>query len=350
MRNNYLSLALALSCLCWPSGLWAAGINYDGTNLDLNKEFVRTQCGTQWKKTMKEISGLAASRTTPGYLWEHGDENLDGNRRILAIQPDGTQIMEVKINTGSSDRDDWEDIATGGYDGKSYVFIGAFGDNDGNFKDEYYIYYFEEPTIVSGTTITVSVNYIRFGYPDEKAHNTETLMYDNVEQAFYIADKVKDAACSLYRLPFRTDYGNELQKLTLVTSLGTTDKFDLVCGGDISPDGNWMAIKNKKVVLLWERQGTESLSETAKRRPVQIDAYEKEEQGESLAWLDASTFYTTSDSKDDVPIYRYVREGYVATRVESVKEEQSTMKVLREGQLVIIREGKVYSIQGQTLK
>ena len=36
-------------------------------------------------------------------------------------------------------------------------------------------------------------------------------------------------------------------------------------------------------------------------------AYVKEEQGESLAWLNDSVFYTTSDSKDDTPIYKYVR-------------------------------------------
>ena len=284
---------------------WGAGINYNGTTLQENTDFTRTECGTMKKKTMKEISGLAASRQTPGYLWAHGDENTGDNRKIIAIQPDGTLAMTVNLTTPNTDRDDWEDIATGIYDGKNYIFIGAIGDNDLKFNDQYYIYYFEEPAITSSTQ-NIMVNTICFGYPDNKAHNTETLMYDNVEQMFYIADKA-DGVCHLYKLPFSTTYGTGVQRLTEVCALGNGSKFKLANGGDISPDGQWMAIKNEEYVLLWERQGAESLSATAQRNPMQVMAYQKEEQGESLAWLDATTFYTTSDSKKDTPIYKYMR-------------------------------------------
>ena len=92
---------------------WAAdGVNYDGTKLTLNNEFTRSQCGTAYKKVMKEISGLACSRTTPGYLWAHGDENTGDNRKIIAIQPSGSLAMTVNITTPNTNRDDWEDIAT----------------------------------------------------------------------------------------------------------------------------------------------------------------------------------------------------------------------------------------------
>lgn len=294
-----VALGLFLACAAWS----ASGINYDGTNLELNNDFTRTECGTQKKDVMKEISGMACSRVTPGYIWEHGDENLNSNRRILAIKPDGTQQMEVKVST-SSDRDDWEDICTGTYGGKNYIFIGAIGDNNLEYKDKYYIYYFEEPAITSGSK-TITASEIVFGYPDNQAHNTETLMYDNVEQVFYIATKA-DGVCSLYSLPFKTDYSGK-QALTKVCDLGNGSKFNLCTGGDITPDGSWMAIKNKQYILLWERQGSESLSATATRRPVQIAAYQEEKQGESLAWEDNSTFYTTSDQKKDVPIYKYTR-------------------------------------------
>lgn len=294
-----VALGLFMACAAWS----ASGINYDGTNLELNNDFTRTECGTQKKDVMKEISGMACSRVTPGYIWEHGDENLNSNRRILAIKPDGTQQMEVKVST-SSDRDDWEDICTGTYGGKNYIFIGAIGDNDLAYKDKYYIYYFEEPAVSSGSK-TITASEIVFGYPDNQAHNTETLMYDNVEQVFYIATKA-DGVCSLYSLPFKTDYSGK-QTLTKVCDLGNGSKFNLCTGGDITPDGSWMAIKNKKYILLWERQGSESLSATATRRPTQIAAYQEEKQGESLAWEDNATFYTTSDQKNDVPIYKYTR-------------------------------------------
>ncbi len=288
-----------------------AGINYNGTNLQENTEFTRTQCGTAFKDVIKEISGLACSRTTPGYLWAHGDENTGSNRKIVAIQPSGTLAMTVNLTTPNNTRDDWEDICTGVYNNTNYLFVGAIGDNDLAYNDNYYIYYFEEPAITSGT-INVTVNIIRYGYPDNQAHNTETLMYDNVEQMFYIADKV-EGVCHLYKLPFRTDYGSDIQRLTEVCALGNGSKFKEANGGDISPDGRCMAVKNEKYVLLWERQGSESLSTTAQRLPVQVMAYEKEEQGESLAWYNDSIFYTTSDSKNDTPIYKYVRGNNSST-------------------------------------
>lgn len=340
-------IALGILGLMLVATAWAAdGINFNGTKLTLNTEFTRTQCGTMKKNVMPETSGLACSRTTPGYLWAHGDENLGNNRKIVAVSPDGTLAMTVKINSGNIDRDDWEDIATGTYNGKNYIFLGAFGDNDLEYKDNYYIFYFEEPAITSGTQ-TVSVNTIRFGYPDNKAHNTETLLYDNVEQVFYIADKVKKAVCTLYRLPFRTDYGSELQTLTRVTELGNGEKFNFLTGGDITPDGQWMAIKSKKYILLWERQDNESLSATVQRDPVQIAAYEEEEQGETIAWLDNTTFYTTSDSKSDTPIYQYTRpnpaEGLDEVRTDS---ELNGRKVLINGTIYIIRDKQLFTLQG----
>ena len=332
-----------------------AGINYNGTNLQENTEITRTESGTMKKKTMKEISGLAASRTTPGYLWAHGDENVDSNRKIIAIQPDGTLAMTVNLTTPGTTRDDWEDIATGAYNNKNYVFVGAIGDNDLAFNDQYYIYYFEEPAISSGTQ-NVTVNTIRFGYPDNAAHNTETLMYDNVEQMFYIADKV-DGVCHLYKLPFRTDYGTGVQRLTEICALGNGSKFVLANGGDITPDGHWMAIKNEEYILLWERQGAESLSTTAQRNPVQVMAYQTEKQGESLAWKDASTFYTTSDSKSNTPIYSYTRasvpsslDPVLMTDESSRKSEVRCVKMLREGQLLIQQGDAIYTIQGQRIQ
>lgn len=339
------------SVVLWATLIvWAAdGVNYDGSKLTLNNDFTRTQCGTAYKSVMKEVSGLACSRTTAGYLWAHGDENTGDNKKIVAIQPDGTLGMTVKIS-GDPGRDDWEDIATGAYEGTNYVFLGAFGDNDLAYKDSYYIYYMEEPAITSGTK-TVNVNYIRYGYPDNKAHNTETLMYDNVEHMFYIVDKVKDGVCTIYSLPFRTDYGTSTQTVTKITELGSGSKFNFLTGGDITPDGRWMAIKSKKYVLLWERQGTESLSQTVLRKPVQVAAYQEEEQGESIAWLNNGVFYTTSDSKNDTPIYQYTRQiaedhtGMDQTKQDGTKNN----KTIRDGLIVIERNGIEYSVDGRRL-
>ena len=339
-------ISLVVVGLMMAATVWADGINYDGTNLTLNNEFTRSQCGTAYESVMTEVSGLACSRTTPGYLWAHGDENTGSNKKIIAIQPSGTLAMTVNIS-GDPGRDDWEDIATGTFNGTNYIFIGAFGDNKGKNKDKYYIYYFQEPEITSGTQ-TVSVSYIKFGYPDNQAHNTETLMYDNVEHMFYIADKVKDGVCHLYKLPFSTSYGTSLQRLTEVCALGNGTKFNYLTGGDITPDGHWMAIKSKKYVLLWERQGSESLATTATRLPAQVKAYQEEDQGEALAWLDNSTFYTTSDSKNDTPIYQYVRQ--LPTGLDQQKATVTNEKLIRNGQLIIRVGDQEFTVTGQRVR
>lgn len=350
MRRIIISIVAGLVSATMAWG--ADGINYNGTKLTLNKEFTRTQCGTMKKSVMPETSGFACSRQTPGFIWAHGDENTGTNRKIVAIQPSGTLAMTVNLTTTGSDRDDWEDLATGVYGGKNYIFVGAIGDNGLQYKDAYYIYYFEEPAITSGTK-SLTAKYIRFGYPDGKAHNTETLMYDNSEQVFYIADKVKDGVCTLYSLPFKTDYGTSTQTLTEVCKLGNGSKFNFLTGGDITPDGKWMVIKSKKYILLWERQGDESLSETVKRQPEQIAAYEEEKQGEAIAWLDASTLYTTSDDKSDVPIYQYVRsipEGIDEINSSSLQGGDRGRLIFRDGQLYIIRGEQTYTLQGQVIR
>ncbi len=140
-----------------------------------------------------------------------------------------------------------------------------------------------------------------------------------------------------------------MQKLTKVTELGNGGKFNFLTAGDITPDGHWMAIKSKKYVLLWERQGAESLSVTATRRPMQVAAYQEETQGESLAWKDATTFYTTSDDNNDQPIYQYIRP-MEASAIVGNRAEIKARKVLIDGQLYIETDGKRYNALGVEVK
>lgn len=154
--------------------------------------------------------------------------------------------------------------------------------------------------------------------------------------------------CHLYQLPFSTSYGTSLQRLTEVCALGNGEKFNYLTGGDITPDEHWMAIKSKKYVLLWERQGSESLATTATRLPMQVKAYQEEDQGESLAWLDNSTFYTTSDSKNDTPIYQYVRQ--LPTGLDQQKATVTNEKLIRNGQLIIRVGDQEFTVTGQRVR
>lgn len=334
-------------------------IVFRGDTLQLNEEFKRSMPGTTPTSVMPEISGMSCSRVTPGYLWVQSDENY----RVTAITEKG-DVAFMRIMTNRPTRRDWEGLGIGIYQGKSTVFVGGFGDNNLQYKDKYYIFYFEEPAIPAITTpgtytkdtFNVGNQYILYGYPDGKAHNTEALMYDNLDQKLYIIDKVGHSYCSVFSLRMDTVYGTNLQILTKECDLGIEgeDQFQLVTAADITPDGRWIIIKNydvtreKAYALLWERFIGETVTEALLRQPEQIAAYQLEWQGEAVAWLDSTTFYTTSDEDSGrAPIYKYVR--WNSTGMEQIKasDNADTKKIYINGQIYIRTKENDYTLTGQ---
>ena len=253
----------------------------------------------------------------------------------------------------------------GVYNGKDYLFIGGFGDNN-HTDGEYCIIYFEEPAIdPANPNVSVTAYRIKFAYPDGQKHNCEALMYDNIEQTLYIITKVYYDVCKVYSLPFRLDYGTEQQTLTYVCDLGLKSDigfndeeqqclgFHLVTAADISPDGKYILIKNHNNIsgyadyswiLYWERKDNESITETLKRQPQVIDCYEHEWQGEAICWLDDNTFYTTSDSDGEPPIYKYVRAEQ-PTAISAIEHCSEAVRLELIGNTLFVRRGVDPSVQ-----
>ena len=310
-------------------------LTYYGEVLPINTEFERIMIGQVGKNIgIPEVSGIACSRVTPGYIWMQSDEtDKDTNPFIVATDETGS-VLGAKVSFDKVYRWDWEDMCGGVYNGKNYLFIGGFGDNN-HTDGEYCIIYFEEPAIdPAHPNVSVAAKRIKFEYPDHQKHNCESMMYDNIEQKLYIVTKVYDNVNQVFSLPFRLDYGDTQQTLTYVCDLGITSDigegeysgaihrykgFHLATAADISPDGKYILIKNHNNyvaiyswVLLWERQDGETIEQTLKnRQPQVIDCYEYEWQGEAIAWRDNLTFYTTSDSDiaSEPPIYKYTRQA-----------------------------------------
>jgi hypothetical protein len=346
-------------------------LTYNGEVLPINTEFTRNMSGQIGQNIgIPEVSGIACSRVTPGYIWMHSDEtDKNTNPFIVATDETGT-VLAAKVSFDNVYRWDWEDMCGGVYNGTNYLFIGGFGDNN-HTDGEYCIIWFEEPAIdPANPNISVQAHRIKFAYPDGQKHNCESMMYDNIEQKLYIVTKVYDDVNQVFSLPFRLDYGDTQQTLTYICDLGLiTDigegeyqgkthrykGFHLATAADISPDGKYILIKNHNNyvaiyswVLYWERVGNESISETLKnRQPQVIDCYEYEWQGEAIAWRDNNTFYTTSDSEiaSEPPIYKYTREGYEGfTNVNAAKAN----KLVCIDNVIYIRTDKgLYTLDGR---
>ena len=357
-----------LLALCALEIQAARDIVFNGDTLPMNMDWRRTQCGTlKTSATLPEISGIACSRVTPGYIWMESDDYT----RVVATNEKGSQkYMQINFpnlkNLGIR-RYDWEDMSGGVYNGTHYLFIGAFGDNE-EVDDFYTIIYFEEPAITEGGSISIDPAQIQYVYPDGKSHNCEALMYDNREQMIYIITKVYYNVCQVFSLPFRLDYGDEVQTLTYVCDLGVRSDlgegsnpskgFHLVTGADISPDGKYILIKNHNNisgcatyswVLLWTREEGESVAETLKRQthPENIKCYNYEWQGEAICWLDSTTFYTTSDEDEgDPPIFKYTK---ITQGVETVQADNRTGNrlVFIDRTLYIRSRDALYTLDGR---
>ncbi|MDR2805372.1 MAG: hypothetical protein LBB85_06995 [Dysgonamonadaceae bacterium] len=289
---------------------------YKGITIDENESFERVKTG-ETPSSLKEISGMACSRTSEGYLWVHVD---GGNSEIYALNPNGSIKQTVKLG-GISKNDDWEDICMATVDGDNYVLVGCIGDNkvkdgDSKGKQTYYIYRFKEP-VITGETVTIpssEIETITFTYDglhnqndckDKVSHNAETLMFDPVKKKIYVATKHKKEMNALYTMDWKT--GSYTTVMNWVCDLGQSgDKFLYLTAGDISADGQKVLIKNASDILYWLREGEEDLSATVSRQPQHIKAYKEENQGEAMAWDNNNRdFYTTGEGKS-VPVYTYV--------------------------------------------
>jgi hypothetical protein len=316
---------------------------YNGNTIEENKEYERTKIGDT-PSSLKEISGMACSRTTEGYFWVHVDE---GKSEIYALNPNGSIRQTVKLS-GISKNDDWEDICLATLDGVNYILVGCIGDNnvkDGKSKgkQKYYIYRFVEPEITGGT-VTVSssaIETITFTYDglhnqsdcgDKVSHNAEALMFDPVKKKIYVVTKHKKEINAVYATDWKT--GSYTAVLNWVCDLGkTSDKFLYLTAGDISADGKKALIKNATDVLYWERQGEEDFSQTFARQPQHIAAYKEENQGEAIAWSHNSRdFYSTGEGKS-VPVYAYLK---IDTFTGVSLPETGLLRFQRSGRFLLI--------------
>jgi hypothetical protein len=237
-------------------------------------------------KKIDEASGLAASVVNPGFLWTLNDS---GNHPEVFLIDAHAQIRITCILKNIRNRD-WEDIAVGKgkKPGINYVYVADIGDNLSQYKYKF-IYRFEEPLISDGAKQTiVNIDTLVIHLPDGK-RDTETLMINPQTNDLYIVSKREDSV-RLYEspYPFTGD--------TLVPEKILTLPLTRIVAGSISDDGREVLLKNYINVYYWKKKASENIRQLLARPPLMLD-YEKEQQGESIAWKrDGSGFYTLSES------------------------------------------------------
>ena len=143
-----------------------------------------------------EASGIADSKTNPGYLWVQQDS---GNpNEIALLSHDGSFLKAIGIN-GVVNRD-WEDmaLANGPVNGTDYIYLADIGDNSLAFSS-YFIFRFVEPP--AAATTVANVDKITFRSPDGP-HDAEAILVDNNTKDIYIITKQGNPS-RIYKLAYR---------------------------------------------------------------------------------------------------------------------------------------------------
>jgi hypothetical protein len=266
------------------------------TSADCPKFHAGHKTGTIESNLINEASGLAASRKNPIVLWTHNDQ---APACLYAMTTQGKHLGVYTL--GGARNRDWEDIAIGpGPDPNvDYLYVGEIGDNNARHKS-IKIYRVPEPQVDANqppVSVTIgSVETIELTYP-EGPRNAETLMLDPLTKDLYIV--TKEGPGRVYRAAYPQSTAGKT-KLEYVAKL----PWGTATGGDISPDGQMIIVRNYFSASLWLRPKDGPLWKCFEVSECKVPLI-FESQGEAICF-DANGFgyYTTSEHKHQ-PIYYF---------------------------------------------
>ena len=233
---------------------------------------------------LREGSGVAASKRSPGRFWAHNDS---GEPVLFALDSKGTVVGRVRVPGVKVQ--DWEAVAVGPCPSGSCIYLGDIGDNDAERRD-ITIHRFPEPADASGSLASAEVFRVR--YPDG-AHDAETLLV-TPNGDILIVTKGDTGPVGLYRLPSDAKPGDTvtLQSIAKPRQGGKTADHRITDGA-VSPSGAWVALRTNTALLLyraadlmsgnWREASRLSLKELA------------EPQGEGIAFADENTIYLVGE-------------------------------------------------------
>jgi hypothetical protein len=222
---------------------------------------------------LNELSGLVASRRSPGLLW--AVEDSGAGPELAALRENGTSAGRWTV-PGAENRD-WEDLAAGpGPDGP-VLYAADIGDN-AEERDEIVVYRVTEPASAAGGGTTAGPQRLALTYPDG-AHDAEALVVDPRRGTLLIFTKSLSGA-GVYALsdpPFGRAASARLRRVT-------DGPLAMATAADVSADGTTVVVRGYFSLVVWQRRGNEPLTQTIKREPCTPPTGLDDGQGGSTAW------------------------------------------------------------------
>ncbi len=250
-----------------------------------------------------EISGMAASPSTPGRFWVHNDSGSPAD--VYAIDTAGRVQAQLRI-TGIKPLD-WEDMAAFTLDGKSWLLLADTGDNGGK-RMHVELVVVEEPSFAADaskrTFQTGAAWRLVFRYADEP-HDVEAVGVDAPGETVLLLTK-RTTPLQVWSLPLRSAGGTE----HIATRVGTLQAADELLPTvdferrlqpgrptslSVSRDARRAAVLTYASVWIYDRAAGEgwaqAFARTPRSFPIALLA-----QAEAIAFgADADTVYITGE-------------------------------------------------------
>jgi hypothetical protein len=275
------SLLVCLAC----AGLARAMITESPEN-----PYVPEKIGRVQAPGLKELSGLARSRSQAGRWWALNDGNQPPELYPLSVtgQPLGPPVKVLGARN-----EDWEELSA---DDQGNLWIVDMG-NNANKRRDLTVYVVREPGPVPPPSIPVD-RVIRVRYPDQDAFPPAQMNFD-CEAAFvrkgslYLLTKHRsDVGTKLYRLD---DDGRKA--VQVLVPLGYAPDVGMVTGAALHPDGRRLAVLTYNGVWLFEApEGSDRFLDGPRRvLPIKLAILR---QCEALDWIDDNTLILGNEQRD----------------------------------------------------
>ena len=256
-----------------------------------------------------EISGLVASRQTPGALWAHNDSGAQAE--LLAFSEAG---LLTRLTLQDIEAIDWEDLAmaTCPKSNGDCLWVADMGNNLKN-REVLSVIVVEEPAIGSAVEQTRAAQAIyTFSYPDDTM-DAEALLVSPQGDRFYILEKTDGDTARVFSspTPLTTDDTMTLVELTTMQSPGEPIPYGkMITGAELHPTGSRMAVRcytGTWEFRFGEGQGIEHLGEIT---PTYVALGPLVEvQGEAVTYDAAGVdLFTASEDPNGLgeqPVHRY---------------------------------------------
>ena len=267
------------------AGVLAAG-GYDGGT---------TLC-TLLDQRISESSGIVASAAYDDVLYTHNDSG--DTARFFAITPT-CRTRATYVLPGVQARD-WEDISRGPGD---TLWLGDIGDNSAIRTLGILVHRVKEPALGGGVVRLASTAY-RLRYPDGPHDAEALLVHPRTGQLLVVTKGFGGGQVFAAPLPLSASAPNVLRAVGRVPVPEVT-------GGDISPDGSRVVLRNYTAAYEWDVHG-DDVAAALRGEPTRIPL-PRSPQGEGITYTRDGRSLIVSSEGVGSPLQELRRTATAAT-------------------------------------